>query len=503
MSVRYSQGVTPADATDAEVAAAITTEAATYSVLEARKYGVGTAGALTDYATPLQNFLNALRDAGPGAKGVLPAGTFLIGTPLLFDTAVRLEGASSKASVLKLGDNTNGGAAVLKSRSFDALAGGSSTAGETRFAISDLRIDGNRANNASGGPGIAAFGYAFDLRDLDVRNCKGRGIHTEWGSSSALGAETSIEAFLSSLRLTDNDGGNLYVDGPHDTIMRGVVAAISSFSFVSVNPNIYIGTKAGGWQMNDCHAWGPASFGLDLRSGGIVSNTQVEGGTTALVALRAGVRWNGGKLFSNTAWTTDGKIGFQFFSGATGIVIAGAYMEYLANGFFDFTNASAANSKINGLLFHNGAGTGTHVGLVGSPASTIQWDILSNLSGGATFVLPATAKRVRFGFTNAQGTGKNVTTTAGNATLSANDVGSIRDFTFAGAMNCTVPADNGTINVGDEIEAAAIGGAVTLVPAGGVTIDKRAAATLVVPIGGKVTLRKRSTNGWLATGDLV
>jgi hypothetical protein len=193
------------------------------SVIDARQYGVGTGGALTDYATRLQNFLNALRDAGPGGRGMVPYSgqttPFLTSAPLLLDDYVEVGGAGKGATVIKLADGTNAGAAVLKSRDFDALTGqGSTSQGQKLFGLRDMTIDGNKANNASAGHALAIYGYEYTLDNLDIRNAAGDGLWTEWGKLGSPSPNGQMEGRYSRLAIHHNNGTGWHLRGPHDSL---------------------------------------------------------------------------------------------------------------------------------------------------------------------------------------------------------------------------------------------------------------------------------------------
>lgn len=191
------------------------------SSIDATGYGVRADG--TDQATKLQTFLNALRDAGPGARGTLPPGTIVTAAPLLIDSLVNLRGAGRNATTLKLADGTNGGAPVLKTRNFDLLTGtGSNTQGEGSFSVAELAIDGNKANNASGGHGLAIFGYQFALDAISIRNANGDGLFTEWGKLGTPGADGSMESDFTRLLIDQCNGNGWHYRGPHDSMFSGV-----------------------------------------------------------------------------------------------------------------------------------------------------------------------------------------------------------------------------------------------------------------------------------------
>lgn len=85
--------------------------------------------------------------------------------------------------------------------------------------------------------------------------------------------------------------------------------------------------------------------------------------------------------------------------------------------------------------------------------------------------------------------------------LVAADVGKYNRTTYAGAAAVTVQTNAAeAIAVGSEVHFRAVGGALTLTPASGVTLNAPAGGTLVVPQHGTVTLKKVATNEWDVIG---
>jgi len=91
--------------------------------------------------------------------------------------------------------------------------------------------------------------------------------------------------------------------------------------------------------------------------------------------------------------------------------------------------------------------------------------------------------------------------TAAAHNLVAADMGKYNRTTYAGAAAVTVQTNAAeAIPVDAEVHFRAVGGALTLTPASGVTLNAPAGGTVVVPQHGTVTLKKVATNEWDVIG---
>lgn len=95
----------------------------------------------TDDTSAIQSAINAAFDAGGGIV-FFPAGTYIVGS-LTIKNRVWMEGSGHHSTILKLKDNTNGDMIT------SYLATGSE-ANAQFFAIRNMKLDGNKANQTSG-----------------------------------------------------------------------------------------------------------------------------------------------------------------------------------------------------------------------------------------------------------------------------------------------------------------------------------------------------------------
>jgi polygalacturonase len=108
-----------------------------------KAYGA-TGGGVTSDSAAIQSAITA---AGSGVV-YFPAGTYLLNTPLSITTACTFQGAGREATILQLGAGVN-----------DYAIKFTQTSGEINAAhFLDFQIDGNAANQSTGGGGISAAG---------------------------------------------------------------------------------------------------------------------------------------------------------------------------------------------------------------------------------------------------------------------------------------------------------------------------------------------------------
>ena len=139
---------------------------------------------------------------------LLPPGRIPLDGPIILRRGIRINGASSAdlpiGTELFLADGVN--SAVVQTEGWPT--------GERPWECAELaylRINGNRAGNSEGGPGLAIrnMGNAADIRQVVVRNCNGFGIEL-----SGMQEPASLRACT----LEDNGEGGIKVAG------EGIVA---------------------------------------------------------------------------------------------------------------------------------------------------------------------------------------------------------------------------------------------------------------------------------------
>lgn len=311
-----------------------------------RDYGVRADG--TDQATRLQNFMNALRDAGPGHKGLLPPGVIVSAGTIFQDTYTAPAG-HGRGTVIKLGDNS--GVPLWKTRNFDALTPtDNATAGGVPhdFAIRDVVFDGNKANQASlvADALVSLYGFAFDMDGFVIRNAKSRGLFTQHSTQSvSTGMENSMPATMDRFIIHSCDREGWEFRGPHDTqvgdrwfLFQNNMLNGGSQSQLWVPDS---GGRANGTQFGRVHAWGGySSYGVIIASSGVrMQDPIIEGGTSAQLWIDVDqVQVRGAHLYTggvNTA-TAKGLVLGHSGAPADGVVFEGR-IENCGGGSVDLT----------------------------------------------------------------------------------------------------------------------------------------------------------------------
>lgn len=170
----------------------------TFNVLDFAAIGNGVA----DDLGPIQKAVDACFAAGGGVVR-LPAGTYLVGPPLVesaynaqypsiggptitLRSGVVLRGDGRGCTTIKVGANAANGSMII----------GSPSAGVVRSGVMDLTIDGNRAQNANG-----VFGVYLDassdcsIERVRVYNSTSHGIFVNTGSVDNRVSDCSVDEF--------------------------------------------------------------------------------------------------------------------------------------------------------------------------------------------------------------------------------------------------------------------------------------------------------------------
>lgn len=175
----------------------------------------GSAAAPTGVAATDTATVNAAKAAGTR----LGAGTYVVNA-LTLNTNDVLVGVGRGVTILQLAASAN--ADVIQSASFGSLTCTGSTGGVHDFAVRDLTIDGNKANNSSSW-GLRVYGYRYQISTVEIKNCATQGLYTEWTAGSVPGSDAGMEARYTGLRIHDNALGGWQHRGPHDSHGEDVI----------------------------------------------------------------------------------------------------------------------------------------------------------------------------------------------------------------------------------------------------------------------------------------
>lgn len=214
-----------------------------------------------------------------GGSVYLSEGTFLVSTSIKMKSNVMLIGAGIGATIVKLKNSAAANTNVIESQNFAAMTGTNNAGGDIDMFLDRFTIDGNKANNATGGWGFRKYGYRNHIGELVVRNCKAGGIWTEWadGASAPVGG---MEDQWSTVRIYGCDGPGLQCRGPHDSVVMNIIIhdclGGARFEFLAAT---YSGSN---WILRTAHTWrnGSALKGIELIGSELeCGDLQVEGHT--------------------------------------------------------------------------------------------------------------------------------------------------------------------------------------------------------------------------------
>lgn len=347
-----------------------------------KNFGAKGDGATNDIAA-IQAAVDAAAEAGGGIV-FFPRGTYIVGTAIVIKDRVTLAGEGFASSIIKLknGANTD----VMVTEGFSGLTGTDKAEGPRDWEVRNLRIEGNKANNASG-HGMKLYGYRFRLSNLRITNCKNDGIHSESFSAANIpgNPERDTEAEIDNVRTVNCDGYGVYWGGPHDTQFNEVTTvsspsgSLGGFKIVSPGfTNKFV----------NCHAWGPAPYAwyFDTAAGNQhCVNCEAEGGTTAQIYTDSvAIWWNGGSIFPGGG-TANTRTGIVFGPNSFNHYFDVYFRDLLYD--CDFNAGDAGNSTIKG----QSKSSAESFTVTGAPAKSIVWGIQAYGSKVDSFPLKAVA----------------------------------------------------------------------------------------------------------------
>jgi len=182
----------------------------------------------TDSYTHIQAKIDAVAAAG-GGEVLLPEGIFVVSQALVLPSRVALRGAGFAVTEIKLAAGANDD--VIRTVGFSSLtntdAWFSSENVPYGFAIRDLQVNGNKANNTSGG-GIRIYGKGYTVHGVLVRDASGAGYYSECGAKTGQSDWTDLpETYIGDVRCRNNDGIGFHFRGPHNAQVGNISSAFN------------------------------------------------------------------------------------------------------------------------------------------------------------------------------------------------------------------------------------------------------------------------------------
>jgi hypothetical protein len=281
----------------------------------------------TDAGAVIKQCVDALPITGGMIR--LAAGTFNCTGDIYVKNYVSIVGSGMNVTIIRLANSANKDV-MMANPTFDTMTANRPTNGYFNEAgvihdvtLQDFSIDGNKANNSGGRFGLSKIGYAWNLTNICVYNCKSAGIYSEWGTQAGCpdsGDPTKrcMEDYWVNVYVHHNDQQGILFRGPHDTMMTNILAWGNGSNAVSFDASGTI--YAGGCQVNGYHCFAPLNTNTIMTyvaTTVTMTNAAIEGGTGTSgmgVLVTGGARFTlkGAKVFANdTGIKIDAGIGYS------------------------------------------------------------------------------------------------------------------------------------------------------------------------------------------------
>lgn len=326
-------------------------------------YGATTGS--SDNQTAINEAIKAASEAGGGIVWV-PIGEFTT-SKVTMRSKVILRGAHPEFSVLKLKNSANSN--LLETLNFG-------TSSQDFYGIENLTFNGNKANNASGGKGIASDGRRCFIRNVRVFNCKTDGIYHQKTSANIAASEGGHESLISDFYIWGCEGNGLVASELDTHYTNG-------YCIGNTKANILKPSSTGPAVFTNVHGWGACEYAWKVEDSSYMSGCSAEGASKAQVYIGfAVVDWKGGQVFR--AGTPENVCGFELASESSGLFFDG-YVEGTGTaGGFKFVEGAGANSRIKATFYDSAGGPA----VTGKPNRSCKLDItlLASSTMGTTVI---------------------------------------------------------------------------------------------------------------------
>lgn len=321
-----------------------------------------------------------------GAAGIFfPAGTY-IHTGIIIYNFLHYKGAGYSITILQLKNGAN--ADCIQGLNAPSLIGTNNVGGVANFMISDMTIDGNKANQSSTSYGIRVYGYGYTLMNVRVRNTFSDALRSDWNGGATVSATNtdSMEASIINCKFHDTGTGAMGVNftGPHDSQFVNVI------SYKTGSHNFYFGPNTGGTQCVNCHGWGVTldvgAVAWLIESIIVCVNCEGEGSDAMQVVMLANnSTWVGGRIFSGGVVVdsaANNTNGLQLGQLATVTLASGAVASPIT-----LTTAPTLVTPLGAFLQFviSGAGGSGTISIVGTDYTDTARSETLNPTGNGTF----------------------------------------------------------------------------------------------------------------------
>lgn len=254
---------------------------AQYNVVDYGAKGDG----ITDDAPAITSAIEAANSGGGGIV-FFPPGTYIIAKTLPVCSNIVYQGSGINATIVKLQSGI----------SSDMFAGGTSGSEINSFSFQQMTLDGN----SSGGNGINVYGFGYTIFNVVVRDFAEKGITSSHDDSADKQAPDSMEAMIVATKVHTCAGGEIYWNGPHDSMFTNVIVYNYSQSSGSAINGIETTSNGTGLVAVGCHVWGKSHYyAWKLGGAGTLIGCQGEGASnTQLVILANDSQVIGGSFYA-------------------------------------------------------------------------------------------------------------------------------------------------------------------------------------------------------------
>lgn len=248
-------------------------------IFNVKNYGVAGNGETDDTKA-----INAASLDASKCNGIVyfPPGTYIVSSPIIIYPNTTYEGASVASTTLKLANNAN--TDLFKTYNFDRLTFQNTNMTINGFILEDFTVDGNNCHN-SAGVGIKIYGCRYIISNINVCNCSGTGIYSEW-STSADPVAIGMESLWSNVQSFYNNGDGIVFRGPHDTRWNNILtySNIGNGTRIEQDPtaSIYSGS---GLEVNTLHSYNNTKTGVyaNIASYWVNLESETNGGDGLLI----------------------------------------------------------------------------------------------------------------------------------------------------------------------------------------------------------------------------
>jgi hypothetical protein len=219
-------------------------------------------------AALINHWIDRLCDQQGGGDIALGPRRYVIDSPIVLRSGIRLRGEGAAVTVLAASPELRG--PVIISHEAQALAQAdawfASEGVPVRFRVSDLMIDGQDGPAAGGfgaGCGMHLYGKGFEIRDVQISHMKGVGLMSVGSARGGQETWQDEPEALFDIRISRCDSDGFVMRGPHDSIIRQAIIAICNGRGLAVEAD---GTFNGACDVEFCHAYGTDKVAIDLNA---------------------------------------------------------------------------------------------------------------------------------------------------------------------------------------------------------------------------------------------